>query len=57
MISKQQLDVLADIFSNTERPDKISVRVDPASRKVVIEYDGLDEEWFKELIQTRTANA
>ncbi len=41
--------MLADIFSNTERPDKITVTLDYSSHSIKVEYDDLDEEWSKEL--------
>lgn len=47
MISQETLDVLGDIF--TERPDKITVTLDPVSRDITVVYEDLDEEWFKEL--------
>lgn len=49
MITPEQQAILADIFANSERPDKITVRLDPVSRTVTVVYEDLDEEWFKEL--------
>jgi hypothetical protein len=43
------LGILADVFSNTERPDKISVTLAKTTRDLIVEYRDLDDEWFKEL--------
>lgn len=47
MITNDQHELLKDIITNTERADKLSVRLDPVSRTMTIEYDDLDDEWFK----------
>lgn len=49
MITDDQHELLKDIITNTERTDKLSVRLDPVSRTMTIEYDDLDDEWFKEM--------
>lgn len=49
MINADQLWTLADIFSNTERLDKVSVTLSETTRNLVVEYEDLDDEWFKEL--------
>lgn len=49
MITSAQQAVLADIFANSERPDKMTLELDPVSRTVRIVYEDLDDEWFKEL--------
>lgn len=41
--------VLLDIIQNTELLDKVSVTLNPLTRDVVITYEDLDDEWFKEL--------
>jgi hypothetical protein len=51
MITDDQLALLADIFGNTERPDKISLRLDPGSRSITVVYEDLDDEWFREMTQ------
>jgi hypothetical protein len=50
MISEEQHELLEDIFCNSERHDKMRVRLDPGSRSLVVEYDDLDDEWFKEML-------
>lgn len=47
-------EVLAGIFENSERPDKISIIADPVSRTVHITYEDMDEEWFKEIVEALT---
>lgn len=47
MITDAQHELLKDIINNTERPDKITVRLDPVSRTMTVEYDDLDDEWFR----------
>ena len=44
-------EILADIFENTERPDKIAVAIDRISRDITIVYQDLDDSWFKELAE------
>ena len=56
MISKEQHEILADIFNNSERPDKMTLRLDPISRTMFIEYSDLDFDWFRELSEV-TPNA
>jgi len=41
--------ILAEIFSESERPDKISVKLDSVSKSMTVTYVGLDEDWFDEL--------
>lgn len=48
--TQDQLETLADIFSTTERLDKLSLLLDPVTRDVVVTYRHLDSEWFKELL-------
>jgi len=50
-MNKEGQEVLADIFTNSERPDKMSITLEPASRTVKVTYEGMDEEWFKELVE------
>ena len=57
MITPKQQQVLADIFGNTERLDKITVRMDPVSRTVTVVYEDMDEEWFNELTDAGHAQA
>lgn len=49
MICESQHELLKDIFSNTERPDKITICLDAVSRSIAVKYEDLDDEWFKEL--------
>lgn len=51
MTTQQQLDILADIFGHTERPDKVTVRLDQVARTLTVVYEDLDEEWFQELVE------
>ena len=48
MVTDEILAILVDILVHTDRPDKISIRVD-AGRNLVIEYDDLDDEWCREI--------
>jgi len=41
---------LADIFENSERPDKMSISLDKVSRSITVTYEDLDDEWFGELL-------
>ena len=52
MITDKQHELLKDIIGNTERPDKINVRLDPVSRTMVIEYEDMDDEWFMEMLES-----
>lgn len=51
MITDSQHELLKDIINNTERPDKMTVRLDPESTTMVIEYDDIDHEWFMEMLE------
>lgn len=51
MITDHQHELLKDIINNTERPDKVSVMLDPVSRTMTIEYDDIDDEWFREMLE------
>lgn len=48
MITQDQLDLLAEIFSETERHDKICIKLDHVSRSITVTYDDLDDGWFNE---------
>lgn len=50
MITDEQHELLKDIICNTERPEKINLKLDSVSRSIVIEYDDIDDEWFKEML-------
>lgn len=52
-ITKDQQEILAEIFSESERPDKMSITLN-TDRSVVIVYDDLDDEWFNDLLKTQT---
>lgn len=49
-INEDIQEILADIFENSERPDKITIECDKSSHSITIVYEDLDEEWFKELV-------
>ncbi len=49
MITKEQQETLADIFANSERPDKMRLWVDWTTNSVVVHYYDLDEQWLSEL--------
>lgn len=51
MITEDQHELLKDIIDNTERPDKLTVRLDPASRTMVVEYEDMEDEWFREMLK------
>lgn len=53
-MTDEQFEVLQDIIENTERPDKITVSLDKATRTMTIVYESLDEEWFKEMVAAST---
>lgn len=57
MITNDQHELLKDIITNTERADKLSVRLDPVSRTMTVEYDDMDDEWFKEMQALMPATA
>jgi 4-hydroxy-3-methylbut-2-enyl diphosphate reductase IspH len=46
-ITELQLEILQDIFLNTERLDKIAVTI--CNNDITIQYTDIDEEWLKEL--------
>lgn len=56
MITDAQHELLKDIINNTERPDKITLRLDPVSRTMAVEYDDLDDEWFREMLSLEGRN-
>jgi hypothetical protein len=49
MITKEQQETLVDIFTNSDRSDKMSIEFDTFSRTVTIRYEDIDGEWFNEL--------
>ena len=51
MITDAQHELLKDIITNTERPDKITLRLEPVSRTMTVEYDDLDDQWFREMLE------
>ena len=51
-IPQETLYILADIFSNTERPDKITVTTDPMSRSVIIVYEDMDDDSYSEVAES-----
>jgi hypothetical protein len=51
MITQEQQELLAEIFSESERPDKMKLLFDRSSKSFAVIYEDLDEEWFGELAQ------
>ena len=51
MITDDQHELLKDIINNTERHDKLTVRLDQVSRTMTVEYDDIDDEWFREMLE------
>ena len=49
MATKEMQEVLADIFENSERPDKIRITVNTETKNLTVVYENLDEEWFREI--------
>lgn len=54
-VANDQLEVLAEIFSETDRADKISLHCDPATRTVTIRYEDLEDGWFNDLCNLRSS--
>jgi hypothetical protein len=54
-VSQELLEVIGDVFSCTCRPDKITASFDPISRSLIVVYEDLDDEYYKELIQLANA--
>lgn len=54
-VTIDQLEVLAEIFSETDRTDKISLHYDPVTRTVIIRYEDLDDGWFNDLCNLRSS--
>lgn len=50
-MNETQREVLLDILENTESLYKIEIMFDKLSRDVTIQYDHMDDEWFKELVE------
>jgi len=48
-ITHEEHDLLKDIVNNTERPDKLTIALDHETRTMVVTYDNMDDEWFKEM--------
>jgi hypothetical protein len=50
--NEEAQEVLADIFCNSERPDKMTVefKINGSSNSFSVVYEDTDEEWFKELV-------
>lgn len=54
-MNEETRQLLLDILRNTERLDKVTVEADPISRTVTIRYEDLDDEWFREVMQSLSA--
>ena len=48
-VNEDVQEILADIFENSERPDKMKISLDTDTNSITIIYEDLDDEWFKEL--------
>ena len=48
-IDKNVQMILADIFENSERPDKINISLNSVEKTITITYEHLDKEWYREL--------
>jgi hypothetical protein len=55
-VSQDTLDLIAEIFANTERPDKVTLVLDSNSMSLVVTYEDLDAEYFNELTQEANRN-
>jgi hypothetical protein len=51
-ISQETLDLLCDIFCNSEAPDKITVTTDPVSKSITVVYEDMDQQWYEEITET-----
>jgi hypothetical protein len=51
-ISQETLDALNEVLCNTERPDKITVTVDPISRSITVVYEDMDQQDYEEITET-----
>jgi len=49
MISQELKDLIVEMLDDSERPDKIIVKLDDITRNVTIIYEDFDDEDFKEL--------
>lgn len=54
-VTSDQLEVFAEIFSETDRADKISLHCDPVTRTVTIRYEDLDDGWFHDLCNLKSS--
>ena len=54
-VNEDVQEILADIFTNSERPDKMKISVDKSTRSITVIYEDLDDEWLKELIDNGAA--
>lgn len=52
MITNDQHELLKDIINNTETPYKLTLSLDHVSKSLTVQYEDLDEEWFRELSET-----
>lgn len=44
-------EILAEIFSESERPDKMKIELDPVTRRLIVVYEDIDNEWYNDLIE------
>lgn len=51
-VNQDTQEILADIFANSERPDKMWIHCDKTTRSIVITYSNIDEQWLNELLES-----
>jgi hypothetical protein len=51
-ISQETLDLLCEIFCNSEAPDKITVTTDPVSKSITVVYEDMDQQWYGEITES-----
>lgn len=54
-VTNDQLEMLAEIFSETDRADKISLHCDPVTKTVTVRYEDLDDGWFNDLCNIKSS--
>lgn len=51
-MTKEQRELLLEILGDTEAPWKVEITTDPVSRSLIVRYEDLDDEWFREIQET-----
>ena len=54
-VNEDVQEILADIFANSERPDKMKISMNKSTRSITVTYEDLDDEWFNELLDNGAA--